>query len=228
MLTALDLPSLYVIGPELWLGIGAMVLLMIGVFGSRNATTLVTGLAVALIVVAGVSLWRAPDDVVALHGAFILDPFAKFMKMLALVGSAVTIAMSVNFMRREKFEKFEYPILVVLATTGMLLMISANSMLTLYLGLELQSLALYVCAALNRESTKASEAGLKYFVLGALSSGMLLYGITLVYGYTGQTTFAGIAEALSAADRSLGLIFGLVFILAGIAFKISAVPFHMW
>ena len=136
MLTALDLPSLYVIGPELWLGIGAMVLLMIGVFGSRNATTLVTGLAVALIVVAGVSLWRAPDDVVALHGAFILDPFAKFMKMLALVGSAVTIAMSVNFMRREKFEKFEYPILVVLATTGMLLMISANSMLTLYLGLD--------------------------------------------------------------------------------------------
>ena len=228
MSTALDLPSLYVIGPELWLGIGAMVLLMIGVFGRRNATTLVTGLAVALIVVAGVSLWRAPDDVTALHGAFILDPFAKFMKMLALVGSAVTIAMSVNFMRREKFEKFEYPILVVLATTGMLLMISANSMLTLYLGLELQSLALYVCAALNRESAKASEAGLKYFVLGALSSGMLLYGITLVYGYTGQTTFAGIAEAISAADRSLGLIFGLVFILAGIAFKISAVPFHMW
>ncbi|WP_075996414.1 NADH-quinone oxidoreductase subunit NuoN [Salaquimonas pukyongi] len=228
MLTALDLPSLFVIGPELWLGVGAMVLLMIGVFGGRNATTLVTGLAVALIVVAAVSLWRAPSGVVAMHGAFILDPFAKFMKLLALTGSAVTIAMSVNFMRREKFDRFEYPILVVLATTGMLLMISANSMLTLYLGLELQSLALYVCAALNRESTKASEAGLKYFVLGALSSGMLLYGITLVYGYTGQTTFAGIAEAISGADRSLGLIFGLVFILAGIAFKISAVPFHMW
>lgn len=228
MLSALDLPSLGIIAPELWLAIGAMVLLMVGVFSGRNANTLVTGLTFALLVIAAIILARGSDTTVAMHGAFVLDPFARLMKLLALVGSAVTIAMSINYMRREKFEKFEYPILVLLATTGMMLMISASSMLTLYLGLELQSLALYVCAALNRESTRASEAGLKYFVLGALSSGMLLYGISLVYGYTGHLTFAGIADAVATGERSVGLVFGLAFILAGIAFKISAVPFHMW
>ncbi|MCB1386664.1 MAG: NADH-quinone oxidoreductase subunit NuoN [Nitratireductor sp.] len=224
----MDLPGLGAIGPELWLSIGALVLLMTGVFGGRGANTLVTGMAIAILVAAGVVLMRGEGRLVILHGAFVVDPFARFMKLLALIGSAVTIIMSVNYMKREKFEHFEYPVLVVLATTGMMLMISANSMLTLYLGLELQSLALYVCASLRRDSVRASEAGLKYFVLGALSSGMLLYGITLIYGHTGNTTFAGIAEAVSASDRSLGLIFGLVFILAGIAFKISAVPFHMW
>lgn len=228
MLEALNLPSLAIIAPELWLAVGAMVLLMVGVFSGRNATTLVTGLAVALLVIAAISAYRINESVTVLNGAFVVDPFAKFMKLLALIGAAVTIAMSINFMRREQFEKFEYPILVLLATTGMMLMISASSMLTLYLGLELQSLALYVCAALNRESTRASEAGLKYFVLGALSSGMLLYGITLVYGYTGHITFAGIADAISTGERSVGLVFGLAFILAGLAFKISAVPFHMW
>jgi len=228
MLEALDLPSLAIIAPELWLAVGAMALLMVGVFSGRNATTLVTGLAVALLVIAAISVLRIGETQIGLQGSFIIDPFAKFMKLLALIGSAITIAMSINYMRREQFEKFEYPILVLLATTGMMLMISANSMLTLYLGLELQSLALYVCAALNRESTRASEAGLKYFVLGALSSGMLLYGITLVYGYTGHITFSGIAEAVSTGERSVGLVFGLAFILAGLAFKISAVPFHMW
>lgn len=228
MLSALDLPNLAMIAPELWLAIGAMVLLMVGVFSGKNATTLVTGLSVALLIIAAISVWRVAGDGVGLQGSFIVDPFARFMKILALVGSAVTIAMSINYMRREQFEKFEYPILVLLSTTGMMLMISSASMLTLYLGLELQSLALYVCAAINRDSTRASEAGLKYFVLGALSSGMLLYGITLVYGYTGHITFAGIAETISGGERSVGLIFGLAFILAGIAFKISAVPFHMW
>jgi len=228
MLSAIDLPNLAMAAPELWLGLGAMVLLMVGVFSGRNATTVVTGLSVALLVIAAISVLRIGEDGLAFQDAFIVDPFARFMKILALIGSAITIAMSINYMRREKFEKFEYPILVLLSTTGMMLMISSASMLTLYLGLELQSLALYVCAALNRDSTRASEAGLKYFVLGALSSGMLLYGITLVYGYTGQTTFTGIAEALAGTDRSVGLVFGLAFILAGIAFKISAVPFHMW
>ena len=118
--------------------------------------------------------------------------------------------------------------LVLLATLGMMLMIAANSMIALYLGLELQSLALYVVAAINRDNLRSTEAGLKYFVLGALSSGMLLYGITLVYGYTGSTGFQEIAAALTGADRQLGLVFGLVFVLAGLAFKISAVPFHMW
>lgn len=228
MLSAIDLPNLAMAAPEIWLALGSMVLLMVGVFSGRNATTLVTGLSLALLVIAGISVYQIEDNGYALQSAFIMDPFARFMKILALIGSALTIAMSINYMRREQFEKFEYPILVLLSTTGMMLMISSASMLTLYLGLELQSLALYVCAAINRDSTKASEAGLKYFVLGALSSGMLLYGITLVYGYTGHTTFVGIAEALSGSERSVGLIFGLAFILAGIAFKISAVPFHMW
>ncbi len=228
MLQALDIPSLTIIGPELWLALGAMVLLMVGVFAGRNAATLVTGLSIGLLVIAGISLLRNPEMGIVMQGAFIMDPFARFMKLLALIGSVLTIAMSINYMRREQFDRFEYPILVLLATTGMMLMISSSSLLTLYLGLELQSLALYVCAALNRESTRASEAGLKYFVLGALSSGMLLYGITLVYGYTGHLTFEGITQALATGERSVGMVFGLAFILAGLAFKISAVPFHMW
>jgi NADH-quinone oxidoreductase subunit N len=136
--------------------------------------------------------------------------------------------MSVGFAREEKFDTFEYPVLVVLSTLGMLLMVSANDMLALYLGLELQSLALYVIAAINRDSVRSTEAGLKYFVLGALASGILLYGISLVYGYTGNTSFEAIASALTGAERQTGLVFGLVFVLAGLVFKISAVPFHMW
>ena len=225
---SIELLNLSLVTPELWLAAGAMVLLMVGVFSGRSATTLVTGLAIALIAVAAFTTFTNSGTGTALHGAFIMDPFARFMKLLALIGSGVTIAMSVNYMRRENFEKFEYPILVLLATAGMMLMISSSDMLTLYLGLELQSLALYVCAAINRDSVKASEAGLKYFVLGALSSGMLLYGISLVYGFTGHTSFDGIAGALEGGERFTGLVFGLAFILAGIAFKISAVPFHMW
>ncbi len=132
-----------------------------------------------------------------------------------------------RYTRREGFQRFELPILMLLATLGMMVMISANDLITLYLGLELQSLALYVVAAIHRDNARSSEAGLKYFVLGALSSGMLLYGASLVYGFTGHTTFGPIAEAL-ADGRSLGLVVGLVFVLAGLAFKISAVPFHMW
>jgi len=150
------------------------------------------------------------------------------MKILTLIGSAVTLIVSVGFARAEKFDKFEYPVLILLATVGMMLIISANNMIALYMGLELQSLALYVVAAINRESVRSTEAGLKYFVLGSLSSGMLLYGITLVYGYTGHVGFEQIAAALSGGERQLGLVFGLVFVLAGVAFKISAVPFHMW
>jgi NADH-quinone oxidoreductase subunit N len=150
------------------------------------------------------------------------------MKVVTLIGSGVAIAMSVGYARAEKFERFEYPVLIVIATLGMMMMISANDLIALYLGLELQSLALYVVAAINRDSVRSTEAGLKYFVLGALSSGMLLYGASLIYGFTGQTTFAGIAAALQESQSSLGLIFGLVFLIAGLAFKVSAVPFHMW
>jgi NADH-quinone oxidoreductase subunit N len=227
-MTADMISNLTLIAPELILAIGAMALLMIGVYSGERANTLVTGLAVAILIGAGAWMLLIGDQGEAFAGAFVVDPFARFMKVLTLVGSVVTLAMSVGFAREEKFDKFEYPVLILLSTLGMLIMVSANDMMTLYLGLELQSLALYVVAAINRDSVKATEAGLKYFVLGALSSGMLLYGISLVYGYTGNTGFAEIAAALAQGERQLGLVFGLVFVLAGLAFKISAVPFHMW
>jgi NADH-quinone oxidoreductase subunit N len=215
--------------PEIVLAAGALVLLMIGAFGGEKSTPVVTGLSVALIVAAGAILLMGGDTAAAaFSGAFVLDPFARLMKLITLIGSGIAIVMSVGYARAQKFERFEYPVLIVLATLGMLMMISANDLIALYLGLELQSLALYVVAAINRDSVRSTEAGLKYFVLGALSSGMLLYGASLIYGFTGQTSFAGIAAALSASGSSLGLIFGLVFLIAGLAFKVSAVPFHMW
>ncbi len=225
---AILFPNLNLALPELILAIGSMLLLMIGAYSGGRATGLVSGLSMALLVVAGFFLLTTEGTGTAFHGAFILDAFAVFMKMLVLIGSVVAIAMSVNFMKREQFDKFEFPVLIVLATLGMFLMVSANDMITLYLGIELQSLSLYVLAAINRDSVRSTEAGLKYFVLGALSSGMLLYGISLIYGFTGQTNFAGIAEAMGGSGRSLGLIFGLVFLVAGLAFKVSVVPFHMW
>src|SRR5690606_36128694 len=167
-------------------------------------------------------------EAVVYAGAYVMDPFARYMKLLAVIGSAVAIAMSVGYARAARFERFEYPILILLSTVGMGLMVSANDLITLYLGLELQSLALYVVAAINRDSVRSTEAGLKYFVLGALSSGMLLYGASLVYGFTGHTGFDGIASTITSRGVSVGLVFGLVFLAAGLAFKVAAVPFHMW
>src|SRR5690606_16102149 len=203
-------------------------LLMVGVFSGERASSTVNGLAMALFLAVIAWIILFPADGSAFGGAFVSDPFSRLMKILTLVGAAVTLVMSVGFAKAEKFDKFEYPVLIMLSTLGMMLMVSANDMISLYLGLELQSLALYVVAAINRESLRSTEAGLKYFVLGALSSGMLLYGMSLVYGFTGHIGFQEIAAALTAEGRSLGLVFGLVFILAGLAFKIAAVPFHMW
>jgi NADH-quinone oxidoreductase subunit N len=214
--------------PELIIVIGALALLMIGVFSSGGAYRMINGLAIAILIAAGAWMLFNPGNGEAFGGAFLVDPFARFMKILALIGSAAALLMSGVLAKELNFDKFEFPVLVLLCTLGMMLMISANSMIALYLGLELQSLAIYVLAAFNRDNLRSSEAGLKYFVLGALSSGMLLYGISLVYGYTGSVGFDQIAAALSGADRQLGLVFGLVFVLAGLAFKISAVPFHMW
>ena len=222
------LASLQLSTPEIILAVGALALLMIGVFSGERSGTTVTGLAVALLIISGLWLVLATGEGQAYGGAFVSDPFAKFMKVLALIGSITAMVMTVGHARSEQLDRFEFPVLIVLSTLGMLLMISANSLLSLYLALELQSLALYVVAAINRESLRSTEAGLKYFVLGALSSGMLLYGMSLVYGFTGHIGFQEIAAALTAEGRSLGLVFGLVFILAGLAFKISAVPFHMW
>lgn len=216
------------LGAELWLALGILVLLMIGVFSGKRALSQVTGLSLALIVASAMVLFLTEDRGIAMNGSFILDNFAWFMKLLTLLGSALAIIMSVNFMKREGVTNFEYPILVLTATLGMMIMISANDLIALYMGLELQSLSLYVLAAINRDSVRSTEAGLKYFVLGALSSGMLLYGASLIYGFTGHTNFVEIAEAIAGTERSIGLVFGLVFLMAGVAFKISAVPFHMW
>jgi NADH-quinone oxidoreductase subunit N len=216
--------------PEICLAILAMVLLLEGVFSARVTTAAIRWAAVAaFIVVAAMVIWKTgAGRVYAFDGAFVVDDFARFMKVLALLGSSVTLIMSGKYLLRTKMDSLEYPVLIMLATVGMLLMISANDLISLYMGIELQSLALYVVAAINRDSAKSSEAGLKYFVLGALSSGMLLYGASLVYGLTGHTQFADIAKALSLSGSNLGIVFGIVFIIAGLAFKVSAVPFHMW
>jgi len=221
------LPALLPALPEIVLALGAMALLMLGAFRGEQTAVAVNWLAIALLVAAGaITLLLPAGTLMTFGGSFILDPFARFLKLLALTGSAGAILMSFDYLAREKQQKFEYPILILLATTGMLMLISAADLIALYLGLELMSLALYVVAAINRDSARSSEAGLKYFILGALSSGMLLYGASLVYGFTGTVTFAGIAKA--ANPGSIGLIMGLVFLFAGFCFKVSAVPFHMW
>ncbi|WP_426442838.1 NADH-quinone oxidoreductase subunit NuoN [Bradyrhizobium genosp. P] len=213
--------------PELVLAVGAMVLLMIGAYRGEGTTRLVTTLAVLLLAVTGVLELTLPaGKLVTFGGSFIVDDFARFLKILALIGSAVTLILATEFLSRPSQRIFEFSILVLLSTVGMLVLISAGDLITLYLGLELMSLALYVVAASQRDNAKSSEAGLKYFVLGALSSGMLLYGASLIYGFTGTVNFAGIAAA--ATTGSLGIVFGLVFLLAGLCFKVSAVPFHMW
>src|SRR5580700_2208353 len=213
--------------PELVLAAGAMVLLMLGAYRGQGTTALVTGLAVCLLVVIGVLELTLPaGKLTTFGGSFIVDDFARFLKILALIGSAVTLILAREFLSDPSSRIFEYSILVLLSTVGMMVLISAGDLIMLYLGLELMSLALYVVAASNRDNAKSTEAGLKYFVLGALSSGMLLYGASLIYGFTGTVSFAGIAQA--AGDGGLGLTFGLVFLFAGFCFKVSAVPFHMW
>jgi NADH-quinone oxidoreductase subunit N len=215
--------------PEVVLAVLAMALLMFGVFRkSHECEPVIIGGLLALGIVATLVIWGGSGSAVAFGGAFIVDTFARVMKVLVLFGSAVALALSAGFMRRDGSQRFEYTVLLLLATVGMMLMISANNLIALYMGLELQSLSLYVLAAINRDSARASEAGLKYFVLGALSSGMLLYGASLVYGFTGSTAFPQIAAHLTQHGAGIGLVFGLVFVMAGLAFKISAVPFHMW
>ncbi|MBV8925647.1 MAG: NADH-quinone oxidoreductase subunit NuoN [Bradyrhizobium sp.] len=213
--------------PEMVLAAGAMALLMLGAYRGQGTTALVTGLAVCLLIVTGVLELTLPAGKLATFGgSFIVDDFARFMKIVALIGSVATLVLSAEFLSDPSRRIFEYSILVLLSTLGMMVLISAGDLIALYLGLELMSLALYVVAASNRDNAKSTEAGLKYFVLGALSSGMLLYGASLIYGFTGTISFAGVAAA--AKTGSVGLVFGLVFLLAGLCFKVSAVPFHMW
>ena len=217
--------------PEILLAVLASIILMVGVFVKKNAYGTVMKLSAGALALTILAVWLLSPHTkeTAFGGAFVNDTFARSMKTLALLGSLLALQLADRQLyAREGLAKFEYPVLILLASVGMMLMISANNLISLYMGLELQSLALYVVAAIDRDNAKSSEAGLKYFVLGALSSGMLLYGASLVYGFTGTTEFSGIAQALQTSGSSIGIIFGIVFIIAGLAFKVSAVPFHMW
>ncbi|MEC8289138.1 MAG: NADH-quinone oxidoreductase subunit NuoN, partial [Pseudomonadota bacterium] len=222
---------LYPVLPEVCLALMAIVLLMFGVFRGDKSTSSCSWLAVLALLLTGVVMALLPEEAdLAFGGQFVVDQFARFMKWLVLIGSALAVIMSIDYNAREGIERFEFPVLILFASLGMLLMVSANDLISLYVGLELQSLSLYVIAAFRRDSAKSSEAGLKYFVLGALSSGMLLYGASMIYGFSGTTRFDALSNLFTgpSPDPGVGVVVGLVFLLAGLAFKVSAVPFHMW
>lgn len=226
-MTSLDFSTIL---PEAVLSGYALVALLIGAYLGKDTlarTLLWTTVAAFLVIAAMVGLGGRADQP-AFYGMFIDDGFSRFAKVVMLVAAAAVLAMSADYMQRRNMLRFEFPIIVALSVIGMMIMVSAGDLLTLYMGLELQSLALYVVAAMRRDSARSSEAGLKYFVLGSLSSGLLLYGASLVYGFAGTTSFSGIVGTLGAGHLSLGVLFGLVFMLVGLAFKVSAVPFHMW
>ena len=216
--------------PEILLSLWAMVALMAGAYFGKDRLALpLTWASVAVFLLLAVMIGvRAPEAQGAFGGLFVDDGFARFAKVAILLAGAAVLVMGMDYLERAGMMKFEYPILVALATVGMMVMVSSADLITLYMGLELQSLSLYVLAAFRRDSVKATEAGLKYFVLGALASGLLLYGASLVYGYAGTTRFDGIASTIQDGRLSVGLLMGLAFMLAGLAFKVSAVPFHMW
>jgi len=222
--------------PEIMLVTAAMGLLMVGAFERHEDGRTINWLAIVFLGLVGFLIaYRAYLHPGAydssFEGAWINDGFARFMKLLVLIGAAGALLLSVAYFRDVGRLRFEYPVLVLLSVAGMFMMISAGDLIALYLGLEMQSLALYVVAAIRRNDLRSSEAGLKYFVLGSLSSGMLLYGASLLYGFTGSTHFHDIAaatQASAAGGPNIGILFGLVFLLAGLAFKVSAVPFHMW
>ncbi|WP_102223099.1 NADH-quinone oxidoreductase subunit NuoN [Acidimangrovimonas sediminis] len=216
--------------PEIVLAVYAMAALMYGVYTGKDRTMpLLTWVTAA--VFAALAFWigiTGPGTHTAFNGMFIDDGFSRFVKVTVLLSGAAVLVMAQDYMVRRGLARFEYPVLVALAVVGMMVMVSAGDLMSLYMGLELQSLALYVVASLRRDSAKSTEAGLKYFVLGALSSGILLYGASLTYGFAGTTEFKGILSTIHGGHMSLGLLFGLVFLISGLAFKISAVPFHMW
>ncbi|RZJ18563.1 MAG: NADH-quinone oxidoreductase subunit NuoN [Brevundimonas sp.] len=211
---------------ELTLAVGALVLLVLGAFIGEKSAKLISGLSVLLLIAAAVIVATAPLGV-AFNGAFVADPLAAYAKVVIYLAAAVGVILGNGWMHRAGIARFEYPILIVLASIGMAMMASSGDLISLYVGVELQSLALYVLAAFHRDNLRASEAGLKYFVLGALSSGLLLYGASLIYGFTGSMRFEDIA-AVASGEPGAGLIFGLVFLICGLAFKVSAAPFHMW
>jgi len=228
MFDAGTLPALTPALPELMLAIAVLGIVLIGALMGEKSYRLITLISAGVLLFALILVtMQDGTKVVTFNGAFVSDAFSRFLKILTLLGSLGALILAANFMQEERFARFEYPLLLVISSLGMLLMISANDLIALYLGLELQSLAAYVIASINRDNLKSTEAGLKYFTLGALSSGMLLYGASFIYGFSGTTQFPEIAASLQGPQGTL-VIFGLVFLIAGIAFKVSAVPFHMW
>lgn len=221
--------NLAVVAPEIALAVAAMAILMWGAYSPREVGGSALWLTALLLAITGLWVGFQPEGTrLAFEGAFVSDGFARFAKVMILLTAAAGLALSGEYLRKASLLKFEYPVLVILACVGMMTMVSARDLMVLYLGLELQSLALYVVAAFRRDSLRSTEAGLKYFVLGALSSGLLLYGASLTYGYAGGTGFTAVAASLQGEHIPLGLLFGLVFLSAGMAFKVSAAPFHMW
>ncbi|GAB3448550.1 NADH-quinone oxidoreductase subunit NuoN [Insolitispirillum peregrinum] len=224
-----SLANLSLAAPELLMAAAGLVLLMIGVYQKGDATRLVGWLAVLVMVVAGVLVLKGAgaEASTTFKGMFVTDTFAVYAKVMVLGASALSLILSLGWLAQEEIKKFEYAVLVLFATLGMLMMVSANDLMSLYIGLELQSLALYVLASFKRDSVKSTEAGLKYFVLGSVASGMMLYGMSMVYGFSGTTNFEVLSEVLSE-HQATGMVVGLVFVMAGLAFKVSAAPFHMW
>ena len=222
--------DLNIILPEIILSLFAMAALLVAVYTSKDriAAPLLWASAALMLVMAVWLTLNGSGTREAFGGMFVDDAFSRFAKVAILVSAALVLLMSQDYMARRGLLKFEYPVLIMLAVVGMMMMVSSGDLIALYMGLELQSLALYVVASLRRDSVKSTEAGLKYFVLGALSSGLLLYGASLVYGYAGTTLFSGIIQTAVHGEVSLGLLFGLIFLIAGFGFKVSAVPFHMW
>ncbi|OUD08688.1 NADH-quinone oxidoreductase subunit N [Marivivens niveibacter] len=220
--------DIQIVLPEIILALYAMGGLLFAVYtGKDKLAPMLMWVTAAVFVVLAAWIGLSGSDATAFDGMFTNDGFARFAKVTILLSTAAVLVLSQEFLSRRDLLRFEYPMLVVLAVVGMMVMVSAGDLMALYMGLELQSLALYVVASLRRDSVKSTEAGLKYFVLGALSSGLMLYGASLVYGFTGTTLFSGIYDAVGH-DISIGLLFGLVFLFAGFAFKVSAAPFHMW
>ena len=214
--------------PELFLSLSIMFSLMIGVF-KKKSSKLIQNISLVILLITAVIIFNETlgiNEVKLFNNSIIIDYFSSLMKILTILSAFLVLAISSNYLKIFKIFKIEYPILILSSVLGMMIMISSNDLIVFYMGLELQSLALYVLATFNRDQLKSSEAGLKYFVLSALSSGLLLYGCSLIYGFTGSTNFNIIAEQLNSSEYAL--TFGIVFILVGLAFKISAVPFHMW
>ena len=220
--------NLELVFPEIFLSLSIMFLLILGVY-KKDSSKLIQNISLIVLFITAVITYNETLDIeetLLFNGSVIIDYLSSFMKIVTLLAAFLVLAISLNYLRTFKIFKIEYPILILSSVLGMMVMISSNDLIVFYMGLELQSLALYVLATFNRDQIKSSEAGLKYFVLSALSSGLLLYGCSLIYGFTGSTNFENISSNLNKANT--GAVFGIVFIIVGLAFKISAVPFHMW